>query len=412
MRLGRTTVRIYPRKAERGRQAGWVLADYSTGERRLRSFRDLKDAKAEAVRIASLTNAGDRDGAALTGEDRRQLVRATELVTPYQMDVATACALFADAAKLVGPHKVVSAAEYFARLHPAGREAVPLKTAVDEYYLGKTKKKRSPRTLASLRSILGRFSADHPGANVGDFTTAKIQSWLDNLKLQDGTPASAQTRRTFGSVVGSLFESLRRGGKVAENPCKDLEREESDDDGTVEFWTVTQVRALLAAVDPVALPALAIGLFSGLRTIETCRLKWGGINFEEGHIEVKGLRRKRGTPSRRLTPLPDNLKAWLLPHVGKPDELVFPSSNPEDIGDFTARVTEAATKAEVPRIRNGARHSCITHKVAQTGDVARVALESGNSATVVFSHYRGLVSEAEAKLYFAIMPADGSEAVS
>lgn len=174
VRLGRTTVRIYPRAADRGRSAGFLLADYSTGKRRLRWFTDLKEAKSEAVRIAALTNAGDAEGASMTGEDRRQLARATQLVAPFDLDAPTACARFADAAKLVGPHAVVAAAEAYARLHPATREPVPIAAAVDEFCNVKAGKKRSKRHLATLRSVLGRFVSEHPGMTASEFTTGGI----------------------------------------------------------------------------------------------------------------------------------------------------------------------------------------------------------------------------------------------
>jgi len=234
VRVGRTAVRIYPRAADRGRSAGFMLADYSTGKRRLRWFVRLKDAKAEAVRIATLTNAGDLEGASMTGEGRQQLVRATSLVAPYNLDVPTACALFSDAAKLVGPHKVVTAAEQYAKLHPAAKERIPIAKCVAEYQAAKEAKKRSERHLGTLRSILGRFERDHPGKFASDFTTAGIQSCLDKLKRLDGKPVSALTRKSHGSVVGSLFEYLRRRGMAVENPCRDLERESDDSEGDVE----------------------------------------------------------------------------------------------------------------------------------------------------------------------------------
>jgi len=70
----------------------------------------LKDAKSEAVRIATFINAGDAEGASLTGADRQELVRANEVVSPLNLDVTTACVLFAEAANLVGVHAVVAAA--------------------------------------------------------------------------------------------------------------------------------------------------------------------------------------------------------------------------------------------------------------------------------------------------------------
>ncbi|MBN8247216.1 MAG: tyrosine-type recombinase/integrase [Verrucomicrobia bacterium] len=375
-----------------------MLADYSTGKRRLRWFVRLPDAKAEAVRLATLTNAGDLEGASMTGEDRRKLMRATELVAPFDMDAPTACALFADAAKLVGPHKVVTAAEQYAKLHPAARERISLAKCVDEYQAAKEAKKRSERHLATLRSILGRFHRDHPGKCISDFDTAGIQSWLDRLKREDGEPVSAQTRKSHASVVGSLFEYLRRRGAVAENPCRDLERESADSEGDVEFWTPDEAATLLRAADLVILPGLAIALFAGVRTAEVCRLTWRAIDFDQGHIEIGSKGAK--TRSRRLVPLGDNLRAWLLPHRGEPEAMIFP----EHSDGFPKRVTEAAERAGVRRIANGARHSFISYRVAETGDVSRTALEAGNSPAVIFGHYRGLATREQARKFFEIRP--------
>lgn len=47
---------------------------------------------------------------------------------------------------------------------------------------------------------------------------------------------------------------------------------------------------------------------------------------------------------------------------------------------------------------------CITFKAALTGDVAKIALESGNSPAVVHQHYRGLAIEADARAFFPICP--------
>jgi len=41
--------------------------------------------------------------------------------------------------------------------------------------------------------------------------------------------------------------------------------------------------------------------------------------------------------------------------------------------------------------------------------VPRTALEAGNSAATIFSHYRALATEAEGKAWFAIEPEHGPE---
>jgi len=61
-------------------------------------------------------------------------------------------------------------------------------------------------------------------------------------------------------------------------------------------------------------------------------------------------------------------------------------------------------KAKVPWKHNALRHSFISYRVAETGDVNRTALEAGNTAPMIFSHYRELVTPQEAKAWFAVKP--------
>jgi hypothetical protein len=125
------------------------------------------------------------------------------------------------------------------------------------------------------------------------------------------------------------------------------------------------------------------------------------VVFEAGHVVVGGAVAK--TASRRLAPIPENARAWLRPVAGKPDDLIFPGT----AGAFARAVTSACKLARVRRIPNGARHSAISYRVALSGDVARVALESGNSPAVVHGHYRGLCTADEAKAFFSIVPQNG-----
>ena len=55
--------------------------------------------------------------------------------------------------------------------------------------------------------------------------------------------------------------------------------------------------------------------------------------------------------------------------------------------------------------KNALRHSFISYRVAETQDVAKVALEAGNSPQIIFQHYRELVQPKEAKAWFGIKPA-------
>ena len=56
---------------------------------------------------------------------------------------------------------------------------------------------------------------------------------------------------------------------------------------------------------------------------------------------------------------------------------------------------------------NALRHSFISYRIADVQDVAKVALEAGNSPQMIFKHYRELVTPKEAKAWFSITPEDG-----
>lgn len=55
--------------------------------------------------------------------------------------------------------------------------------------------------------------------------------------------------------------------------------------------------------------------------------------------------------------------------------------------------------------KNALRHSYISYRLAEIHDVAKVALEAGNSSQIIFQHYRELVREKDAKAWFGILPA-------
>ena len=163
------------------------------------------------------------------------------------------------------------------------------------------------------------------------------------------------------------------------------------------------MQAILGAADATIAPALAIAAFAGLRLAEVSRLDWRDIRLTEKLIVVGAENAK--TAARRLVPISDNLFAWLSPAVKR-----FGSVNPcveqnHNVGNALGdRFERAAAKAKVKWKRNGFRHSYISYRVATLKDVPAVALECGNSPQVIFSNYRALATDAEARSWFSIMP--------
>lgn len=58
---------------------------------------------------------------------------------------------------------------------------MPIGKAVLDLIEAKAAPSRSKRSLGELHSRLSRFTADHPGQNLAEFTTTGLQCWLDGL---------------------------------------------------------------------------------------------------------------------------------------------------------------------------------------------------------------------------------------
>jgi len=155
---------------------------------------------------------------------------------------------------------------------------------------------------------------------------------------------------------------------------------------------------LLAKAKSGLVPALALGGFTGIRSEELKRLHWEDIKLKQGHIEIKSANSK--TKIRRLISVQKNLKTWLLPLAAATGP-VTPFSN------LALQFGKLAKVAGVKWRKNGLRHSYISYRVAQTRNVAMVALEAGNSPAVVNRNYLKHVTRPEARRWFGIMPNGG-----
>ena len=176
--------------------------------------------------------------------------------------------------------------------------------------------------------------------------------------------------------------------------------------GVIEIFRPEELARVLARVAPALIPFLTIGAFAGLRHAEIQRLDWSEVRLEDGFIEVKAGKAK--TASRRLVPIHDNMRSWLLPHQ-KPHGPVCPYVNMSKqllrLAECTNEVWQGeAAPGKFEWKHNALRHSFISYRVAETQNVAQVALEAGNSPRVVFSNYRELVRPADARKWFAIEP--------
>ena len=157
------------------------------------------------------------------------------------------------------------------------------------------------------------------------------------------------------------------------------------------------MQAILHAAPMHLIPILAIGAFAGIRMAELNRLDWSAFDLERGMIELRAGQAK--TASRRIIPISDNLRAWIepLPRNGK----VVP------VKELHREVTALARSLKMAWPRNVLRHSFISYRIAKIKSADQVALEAGNSPSIIFKHYRELTTEEQADKWFGILPKEG-----
>ena len=136
------------------------------------------------------------------------------------------------------------------------------------------------------------------------------------------------------------------------------------------------------------------------------RLEWDEIRFSQNVIEIKAAKAK--TASRRLAPLLPVLAEWLTPVrkksgrvlAGIRDEFALATQFRKAVDAIVGKNGEPLLKL----VHNGLRHSFITYRMAVLKNAAEIALEAGNSPRMIFEHYRELLTEAEGKTWFQVMP--------
>ncbi|MHB8522192.1 MAG: tyrosine-type recombinase/integrase [Limisphaerales bacterium] len=393
--VGNIVVRIYERqrpKATGKCRTVFEVADYTGGARRLRGFTDHGQARREAERIAAQLSTGETTAARMSNSEAASFGRAIELLRPTGLSLEMAAANVAKSFEILGEDAMVEAATFYARRRADQVERRKVADVVGELIAAKEARGKSARYIGDLRARLTRF-AETFAVDISTITTADVQRWLDGLKL------APQTAKNFRTVLYSLFAFAEARGYVFKggNPVEGTEHISTNGGSAIEIFMPVEITALLKHADKSFLPVVAIGAFAGLRSAEIERLEWTDVDLAGGFIHVSADQAK--TRSRRLVPVQPNLAQWLAPYTRKRGKVWTGTST--DLRDARAACVKAAGVAWKS---NGLRHSFASYRLAEIQNAAQVALEMGNSANVVFGHYRELVKPSAAAAWFAVAP--------
>jgi len=376
-------------------QVGWTVG----GMRRLQQFTDLNAALEEGRLRASQLASGQIDAATIGKPDRDELRAAREIVSG-KGELLPALREWVAAYKLTGG-QITAAAEAWAARNHGKLDRITVADAVRQFT--EAKRRAGVDVRASYNKILPTLTEAFGERSLHSLSARELTAWLERRH------PNPVTRNTARKRIVTLWHWARKQGYLPRDAMTEADqveraREPQLEIGILSVADYTRVLSLMRAEHPTYLAVAVLAGFCGLRRSELHAQRWADVHLDRGLLRVSSA--KRNTPARRLVPLCPAAVEWLM-LCDRTEELVSP---PWGL-DYVRRFCREAEPL-IPCPENGFRHSHISHRVALTGDVSATALESGNSAQIIFRHYRQLVSEAEGKAWFSIQPAESAEVVS
>ena len=366
------------------------------GRRRYKHLACMEEARLIAQQISVRLENGFASGNEATKRNLELLRHCEQVASEFGVNLTAAMDEWVNARRTAGDIPLSDAVRFYAANRSALTAVRTVAQVTEEFVESRRISGVSDVYVRNCETHLARFNQFASG-NITELTAADINRFLRGL---DGM--GPVTRIAIRTTVVTMFRFAKKQGYL--HPDRKTAAEQSESfkvpETEIQIFSPEEMERMLLAAHSRILPLLAIGAFTGIRTAEIRRLEWEDIKWDRGYIEIAG--RKAKTAARRLVPLTDNLKAWLAPLKQENGPIVT-------ITDPSGAMSDTALKAQVPGgwRQNGLRHSFISYRVAETGDVARTALEAGNSPKMIFRHYREVVDEESAKAWFSINPPDG-----
>lgn len=219
-----------------------------------------------------------------------------------------------------------------------------------------------------IRDYLNSFNPD----NLTDITEASLRAYLTN-RLNEGSLGLITANNIIRSVKTFLTWQVAQGN-IAHNPLSQF-KQYRENRTPPKFLTIEERdKFLKAAKGSVVYPAIATGLYAGLRLGELKRLSWNEIDFDKNIITVKISK----SGKFRTVPLNENLKAILEPiarRLGDKQSLCF------DLKNQQREIERVSEKAEIKARWHTLRHT-FASLLAQSGvSIYKIAKWLGHSTT-------------------------------
>ena len=384
----------------------YFVLDYrANGQRKLVWRSTLADARRAAKAATEKISEGQAEVLNLKSADAHAIVRARAFIkgkegeTKIEKEIDELVGEICEIRRMLGGRATpLEVTRDWLRRNAVELPKITVADAVKEIKKQAETDGKSDLRRKQLANVLDRF-AENFNLEVQTLTPKLIAEYLTALELAE------RTRRNHRDVIGFFNRWLVLRGYLAKGTdwLEGVQNYAARKLGQISTYTADEMQRLIAAADKRILPMIVIGGFAGLRHAEIARLEWQDIDLEEGFIEVKAENAK--TDTRRIVPLKPNLKAFLKKLAKKSGKVVSVVNTTKQLLKTASDTADAENEIEALEWKHNAlRHTYISARVAESGDVPRVADEAGNSPQVIRTNYLKRMRPAAAAEWFAIEP--------
>ena len=284
----------------------------------------------------------------------------------------------------------ITAAMEGLRLRPwwAATDSPPLGVVIQECLAAKERANRRPLYLTELRRSLTKFMVGREGADPRLISPADLEAFFLANDYSMGT------RLTMISRLSTLFGFAQKRGYIEHNPALRLERPVIEQKAPM-ILSPAEASTLLEYAGYIGMLAyVVIGMFVGVRPVETERLSWADIDAGRGIIRVDAAASK--VRRRRIIQVEPNVTAWLQS---------LDQSKPITPPQKRAKLRSLAMLLKLDYLPHDClRHTAASYLMALHKDSGKVATHLGNSPGVLLARYYQLVSPDHCAAFWNILP--------
>ena len=272
------------------------------------------------------------------------------------------------------------------------------------------------RSLKQSESVLRMFIAAVGDCPVHEVTPQKVNAFLEGLRAKDGVSnAKRKTWNNYRNELGLFFKWCAIADLGTQRPWTftnpmegviyykaEQVADERDEIATTETADVQRIFSVLMRWrGGIMVKPFALAYFAGIRPDGELKrlapLEAEQINLKTGFITIPAKVSK--TKFKRQVKITKNLAAWLEAYSD------FPIIPPN--WDRFAKLIRTHFKLS----HDEARHSFISYHVAVHRSLGDVALQAGNSESIVKKHYLHLHTEEDGASFFGISPGGNRQAI-